>query len=51
MTPEDELIERSQPPKSPSDDPHWDYRKCKCENNGDYCEYCLSIIDPDPEED
>jgi hypothetical protein len=45
MTPEDELIERCQPPMSPSDYPGWNYRRCRCENNGDYCDYCLSIIE------
>ena len=48
LTPEDELMNRSGcNAKSPSDDAKWDYRKCKCENNGDYCDYCLSILEPE----
>jgi hypothetical protein len=23
--------------------PWWDYKLCRCENNGDYCEYCNKI--------
>jgi hypothetical protein len=28
---------------TPSDDPKWDADFCKCENNSDFCEYCLSF--------
>jgi hypothetical protein len=27
------------------DDPEWDYTKCRCENNGDYCTYCAAFYD------
>ena len=51
MTPDEELQERSGvSQQSPSDDPRWDYRKCRCENNGDYCEYCLSLLDEEDED-
>ena len=28
----------------PTKVPGWDYRKCRCENNGDYCEYCEDTL-------
>ena len=33
-----------------SNDPVWDYTQCRCANNGDYCEYCLSISDDGEDE-
>jgi hypothetical protein len=24
-------------------DPVWDYTQCRCANNGDLCEYCLTM--------
>lgn len=42
MTPEQQLESRKQW-WSPTDDPNWDCDSCTCENNGDYCTYCLSF--------
>lgn len=29
--------------QGPAEDPRWDHTQCRCENNGDYCEYCEEI--------
>ena len=26
--------------QAPAVEGSWDYTKCRCENNGDYCDYC-----------
>jgi hypothetical protein len=26
-----------------TEDDSWDYRLCRCENNGDHCDYCQSF--------
>lgn len=35
--------------QSPGNHPQWDSKHCKCENNGDYCDYCLSMLCPECE--
>lgn len=30
-------------PHDPTDDPDWDYKRCRCRNNEEYCSYCQSI--------
>lgn len=44
MSPDEQLESRTQPSQwTPSDDPKWDADFCKCENNCDFCDYCLSL--------
>jgi hypothetical protein len=32
-------------------DPEWDYTQCRCENNGDLCDYCQRFEEMDLEEE
>lgn len=46
MTPDEQLEAQSGVNHiEPTDDPRWDWRLCRCENNGDYCPYCLSFYE------
>jgi len=36
--------------RSPPDYPDWQQDRCRCENNGDYCEYCEEFMQAKEEE-
>jgi len=35
--------------RSPSKIPGWDSSRCRCVNNGDYCDYCNELDENNPD--
>jgi hypothetical protein len=44
MTPDEQLEYRAG-----VNEPEWDYHFCRCENNGDLCDYCQRFEDREPD--